>query len=469
MSAGALDPSRPHVHVVANRLPVTWSPSAGWGRAPGGLVTALESYVRRHPVTWIGSSASLGNASGPSPTWPHGPVRQVPIEPALAAAAVNGMSNCCLWPALHGMNDRVRWREEWWDAYRVHNERFSEAVASTAAHGDLVWIHDYQLLLVAELLAEARPDLVVGLSLHTPIDAAALTDLPVASALTDALQAPRLVGVQTRADQEAISACCDRRRGGTVVSPVSIDPVELTALGHDRATLMLTERIRSRLGTRSLLVGIDRIDHTKGILQRLDAIDRSFRLGRVTPDDVEIVQIAQPSRTGLSTYRDLSLAIERRAHDVASNWLRSDGTQALRTITEGRDRRQVAALLAAADVALVTPVRDGMNLVAKEFSILNEARAGVLVLSEGAGAAAELGSASVLVDGADPTSVAAGIARAVSLDVPARRDMARRRADVTRAWTSEHWAADFEGRLRASVRFCDELGEDDNETETTDG
>jgi trehalose-6-phosphate synthase len=450
MPVGARLPSRPRVHVVANRLPVTWFASSGWGRAPGGLVTALGSYVRRHPVTWIGSSASLGDASGSVPTWPYGPVRQVPIEPALAAAAVNGMSNSCLWPALHGMNDRVRWRDGWWDAYRVHNERFSEAVADTAAHGDLVWIHDYHLLLVAGLLAEARPDLVVGLSLHTPFDAVALAELPVASALADALQAPTLVGVQTRADLEQISDFCARRPGSTVVSPVSIDPVELTALGRERATHTLTERIRTRLHGRSLLVGIDRIDHTKAILQRLDAIDRAFRHGCLRPDDVEIIQIAQPSRMGLSAYRHLRLGIERRGHDVASNWLRSDGTPALRLVTEGRDRRQVAALLAAADVALVTPMRDGMNLVAKEFSILNEARGGVLVLSEGAGAAAELGAASVLVDGADPTSVAAGIARAATLDEPTRRDMARRRADATRAWTSEHWAADFERRLLAA-------------------
>jgi trehalose 6-phosphate synthase len=451
MPVGALVPSRPRVHVVANRLPVTWIPSSGWGRAPGGLVTALESYVRRHPVTWIGSSASLGDPSASIPAWPHGPIRQVPIEPALAVAAVNGMSNSCLWPALHGMNDRVRWRNEWWDAYRIHNERFSEAVADTAAHGDVVWIHDYHLLLVAGLLAGARPDLVVGLSLHTPFDAMALAGLPVAPGIADALRAPTLVGVQTRTDLEQISNFCARPPGSTVVSPVSIDPVELAALGQERSTQTLTERIRSRLGARSLLVGIDRIDYTKGILQRLDAIDRSFRLGYIRPDDVEIIQIAQPSRMGLSAYRDLRLDIERRAHDVASNWLRSDGTPALRSVTEGRDRRHVAALLAAADVALVTPTRDGMNLLAKEFSILNEARGGVLVLSERAGAAAELGAASVLVDGGDPASVAAGIAQAVSLETPTRRDMARRRAEATRAWTSEHWAADFGRRLSGGM------------------
>jgi trehalose 6-phosphate synthase len=450
MPLGALRPSRPHLHVVANRLPVTWSPSSGWVRAPGSLVTALESYVRRHPVTWIGSSASLGDTTGPSPTWPYGPMHRVPIEPDLAERSVNGMSNSCLWPALHGMPDRVRWRDDWWNAYRTHNERFAEVVADTVAHGDLVWIHDYQLLLVAELLADARPDLAVGLSLHTPFDATTLGDLPVASALAEAMLTPTLVGVQTRADLEQLVAFCARRPGGTLVSPVSIDPVELTALGQERATRMLTERIRTRLGDRSLLVGVDRIDHTKAIIQRLDAVDRAFRHGGIRPDDVEIVQIALPSRTGLSTYRELRLRIERRAHDVASNWLRSDGTPALRLITDGRDRRHVAALLAAADVALVTPLRDGMNLVAKEFSILNEGRAGVLVLSEGAGAAGELGAGSVLVDGGDPASIAAGIARAVSMDASTRRTRARRRADATRAWTSEHWAADFERNLLAA-------------------
>ncbi len=447
MPLGALPRSRPHLHVVANRLPVTWSPSTGWERAPGGLVTALESYVRRHPVTWIGSSASLGDDAAASPTWPHGPLRSVELERGLAERSINGMSNSCLWPALHGLSDRVRWRSEWWDAYRRHNERFAEVVADSAAPGDVVWIHDYQLLLVAQLLADARPDLVVGLSLHTPFEVATLADLPVASELAEALQAPTLVGVQTRSDLEAISAFCTRRPGGTVVSPASIDPAALMALAGEPATQALTERIRTRLGTRLSLVGVDRADHTKGITQRLDAIDRAFRRGWIRPDGVEIVQVAQPSRIGLASYRDLRLAIERRAHDVASNWLRSDGTPAVRLITEGLDRRQVTALLAAADVALVTPVRDGMNLVAKEFSVINEANAGVLVLSEGAGAAAELGAASVLVDGSDPTSVAAGIARAVTLDAPTRRTMARRRADATRAWTSEHWAADFEQHL----------------------
>jgi trehalose 6-phosphate synthase len=350
------------------------------------------------------------------------------------------------------MADLVRWRNEWWEAYRAHNERFAREIAQIAAPGDLVWVHDYHLLLVSEMLAVERPDVNVGLSIHTPIDATALAGLPMAAELAEALTAPALIGVQTKADRAELATFCPRRRRGTVVSPASIDPAELTALANGRATRALVERLRTPLDSRLLVAGVDRIDHTKAIPQRIHAIDRAFRQGYIRPDDVEIIQIAQPSRTGLIAYRELRLEVERRAHDVASNWLRSDGTSALRVVTEGRDRRYVAALLGAADIAMVTPIRDGMNLVAKEFSIYNEQRAGVLVLGEGAGAADELGDGSVLVDGGDPTSIADGIARAVALGEPARRDKARRRADAVRAWTSEHWAADFERRLaRANV------------------
>jgi len=177
---------------------------------------------------------------------------------------------------------------------------------------------------------------------------------PPAAELGEALTAPALIGVQTRRDFEALQRFCPSRRGGTVVSPASIDPVELTALAESRAPRALIERLRTPLGSRLLVVGVDRIDYTKWIQQRIDAIDRASRQGSVSPDDVEFVQIAEPSRMGLAAYRELRLEVERRAHDVASNWLRSDGTSAMRLVTEPCDRRYAAAILSAADVALVT-------------------------------------------------------------------------------------------------------------------
>jgi len=447
MAGSDVESSCPRLLLVANRLPITWAPTSGWGRAPGGLVTSLESVARRKQVTWFGSSASLGDDGGVAPTWPHGTIHQVRVEADLAARAVAGFSNSCLWPALHAIGNQVRWREGWWDAYRAFNARFAREVARTALLGDLVWVHDHHLLLVPEMLTVERPDLVVGLSLRTPVDATVLAGLPMTEALTEALTAPAVIGVQTQRDLAELAAFCPNRLGSVVVSPASIDPIELLELARSRATRALVERLRGSLGSRLLVVGVDRIDHTKALLQRIDAIDRAFRQGHLRPDDVEIIQIAQPSRTEQAAYRELRVEVERRAHDVSSRWVRSDGTPALRVITEGRDRRSVAALLSAADIALVTPARDGMNLVAKEFSIYNEQRGGVLVLGEGAGAADELGDASVLVDGSDSASIANGIARAVSLDESTRRIMARRRADAVRSWTSQHWASDFERRL----------------------
>lgn len=448
MAALDTDSIRPRL-VVANRLPVAWSPAGGWERAPGGLVTALEAHARRRRTTWVGAASTLGDSAATPPAWPHGRLVAVPIAPQLASSAVDGMANSCLWPALHGMADRMQWRDDWWEGYGLHNERFAATIGDQAPEGAMVWVHDHHLLLVPQLLAAARPDLVVGLSIHTPFSATVLAQLPVADELATALAAPGVLGLQTADDRERLGEFCPQRVGDTIVSPASIDPDELTALGREPATRTLVERLRGQVGDRRLIVGIDRIDHTKALLQRLDAIDRAFRSGTIRPDDVEIIQIAQPSRSALASFRELRVEIERRGHAVASHWQRSDGTPAVRVVVEGRDRRQVVALLAAADLALVTPLRDGMNLVAKEFSICNEDRAGVLVLSSGAGAADALGDASVLVDGSDASSVADGIDRAVRLDLATRREMARRRAEAVRSWTAVHWAAAFERQLLA--------------------
>ncbi len=442
------------LHVVANRLPVTWEPTQGWVRAPGGLVTALEAYGRRRGVDWVGSSATLGEPRAVAPTWRHGPIHRVLIEPELARLAVAGLANSALWPAFHGVAGQMRWNDDWWAGYVEYNQRFADAAITTASPGDRIWIHDYPLLLAPAMIARVRPDLAVGLSIHTPVEAETLAALPCAGELAVALASTPLVGVQTSADRESLQTLVASSVGTTdessrrcFVSPVSIDPDELIALVNQRATHALVERFRSRAGRRLLVVGIDRLDYTKAILQRLDAVDQAFRRGWLQPDDVDIIQIASPTRADVPGYRQLRLEAERRAHEVASHWLRPDGTPPLRLVPEGRDRRHVAALLAAGDIALVTPSRDGMHLVAKEFSILNEAHGGVLVLGAGAGAAQELGDGSVLVDGNDPSSVADGLRQAASMGVDARRALARRRADAVRGWTAQDWAGDFERRL----------------------
>lgn len=442
--------------VVANRLPVSWAPDQGWTRAPGGLVTALEAVVKRRGVEWFGSVAALGG-DGQLPTWSHGPLHPVMIDGEVARLAVAGMANSALWPSLHGLRHHARWRDEWWDAYRRFNRRFATAVAATAEVDATVWVHDFHLLLVPALLADLRPDLRVGLSLHTPVDAAALRELPVIDELTTAMSDVGLIGTQTERDRDAVLDLVGSVDGDrVVVSPVSVEPAELEAVLHDPATALAPERFIGRPLTstagRQLVVGVDRMDYTKSIPERLTAIEHAFHRGWLDPERVDIVQIAQSSRADVPAYRRERLEIERLGHAIASHRLRADGTSPLRVVTEPIDRRIIVGLLAAADVAVVTPVRDGMNLVAKEFSIVNERHGGVLVLSTGAGAAAELGDFAVTVDGADVIDVARGLQRAVGLDAAQRRRWAVQRAAAVRAWTASDWSSAFCSRLHALDR-----------------
>jgi trehalose-6-phosphate synthase len=315
-------------------------------------------------------------------------------------------------------------------------------------------VHDYHLLLLPAMLARARPDVAVGLSLHTPIDIEAVGDVPVVESLIRGLRAARVIGVQTARDASALHELIGAVRPDeanpptVVVSPVSVDPAALESVRRQPVVAALADRERRRAGGRTLIVGVDRLDYTKGVLERLEAYRLAFDRGWMAADGVRIVQVAQPTRPGVAEYRSLRLEVERAVHQMKADFQRPDGTSAIEAQIESVGHREVVALLASADIAMVTPRRDGMNLVAKEFSVVNS-RDGVLVLSRGAGAADELGPASVVVDGAEPASVAAGLRTALALPAARRREMAERRGSVVHGWTSEHWCRDFLSRLRS--------------------
>ncbi len=446
------------IYVVANRLPIAWDDSRGWVRAPGGLVTALDDLISQRPLGWFGSGATLHGAPErpPAACWP-GALHVVHIDDHLGADAVIGCANGTLWPALHGFGELVEHHTTWWDAYVEYNRAFAAAVANVCADGDRIWVHDYHLLLLPGLLADLRPDLRVGLSLHTAIDRAGLEHLPIGADIARALRRCSLIGVQTTADAASLHGLLDdlgrdaRDAGGAppriVTSPVSIDPAAVRALLDEPATTLLRERWRRHAAGRRLLVGVDRLDYTKGIVPRLQAYDQAFRHGWLDPADTLVVQVAQPSRMELGVYRALHTDAERLAHDLRCRWRGADGGPAIELVVAGLDRREVIALFSEADIGVVTPARDGMNLVSKEFSVANEARSGVLVLSRSAGAADELGRDAVLVDGDQATSVAAGLRRAVRLEPETRRAMARRRADRVRSWSAADWSSTYLGHL----------------------
>ena len=442
--------TRPTTTVVANRLPVQWDRNVGWHRAPGGLVTALSS-LPPGTIDWIGSSATLGGPLTPHYTTGFGAIVAVEIDEATVRGAIDGMANRALWPALHGMASRIRDRPAYSDAYRRYNETFTAHIARFCAPGSTVWVHDYHLLLVPGLIKDLRPDVIVGLSLHTPVDDGTLSELAMSSELASAMSRCDLIGVQTVADADRLSAFCSPSGSEPpiVVSPVSIDPDALTPRPTPTGNGTGNDDWSRPAGRGALIVGVDRLDYTKGILERIVAYDLAFQRGDMCPDEVHLVQIAQPSRTALQEYRALRVELERVVHSLNARWLRRDHMPVLDLRIDSLDRSVVLGLLARADVAMVTPLRDGMNLVAKEFSIVAEHRGGVLVLSSSAGAAAELGPHSILVDGACPESVAEGLQSALQLDRPTRLAMAQRRASTVRAWTSSDWAHCFLTRLSA--------------------
>ena len=442
------------VWVVANRLPVAWDERSGWQRAPGGLVTALDAVVRSERIGWIGAASAVGTDDHRPPRWDHGQVVSVQLDREVADGAVHGISNGALWPALHGLGDLVEWRSSHWSDYLEHNRRFAETIVELTQPGDIVWVHDYHLLLVPQLLAQGGAGRSVTLSIHTPIDPA-VAHLPEAAALVQGLAHADLVSVQTEADAHALHGLLDRfgteRHPEIHVSPVSIDPDAFRRRAAGVVCRAIGQRITSGHEHRRLVVGIDRLDYTKGVPERLEALDLAFRRGWLDPERIDYIGIAQPTRTEVPAYRRLRLHTERLVHDLQARWTRADGTNPIDVRFGALPSEYVVALLSVADVCAVTPLRDGMNLVAKEYSAVCK-HDGALVLSRGAGVFDEFGPWVIDVDGGDVTSIAAGLRRAVELDAVTRREWTRARRTQLDRWTASAWSADILGRAATPAR-----------------
>jgi trehalose 6-phosphate synthase len=420
----------------------------------GGLVSAMRPVLARHDGTWVGWNPSRR---------PIAPMRSMRLKgvalPAdMAAGYYAGYANSVLWPTLHGMRDRVDCRPAWWESYRSANEVFADAVARTARQGATVWVHDYHLLLVPNLLAQRRPDLMVGLFVHTPVaDGDAIEALEHCDDLLAGMAGAQLIGTQRACDATRLRSLLDsydRRHGVPVMPavqahPISVDVDSIVALVNDPAAREHAARVRMQTGAgRRIVLSVDRLDYTKGILERLAAFEKLLELGVVSPDDVVLVQIAPPTREELPVYRDLAARVKAR---VATINLRFPSRQGPAVVLQCESLRfeDLVAYYLAADVAMVTPLRDGMNLVAKEFATARAGEAACLVLGVGAGAADELGSHAVLVDAANPLDLAAGLHEALHLSGP---DCVARSTALGRTVANHdvhRWADEFLADLRA--------------------
>jgi trehalose 6-phosphate synthase len=457
------------VVVVANRLPVDQvtepDGTTRYQRSPGGLVTALEPFVAGRGGAWVGWSGAAGAAPEP---FESGGMQLVPVP--LSEEEVDryyeGFSNASLWPLYHDVVEKPEYHRAWWDAYVQVNKRFAERAAEVAAEGAIVWVHDYQLQLVPAMLRQRRPDLTIGFFLHIPFPPYELfTQLPWRSAIVEGLLGADLIGFQQPNAASNFVALARRlhdlpTKGNTVsydgrtvtakAFPISIDVAAFDELAGSPEVLARAAEIREELGQpEKIVLGVDRLDYTKGIGVRLEAFEELLEEGALEAPATIFVQVATPSRERVEHYVTMREMIEQQVGHINGVYGSIAGP-AVQYFNQSMPREELAALYRAADVMLVTPYRDGMNLVAKEYVAARGDLGGVLVLSEFAGAAAELKQA-LLVNPHDIAGVKGQLLRALRME---RAEAAKRMRAMRRHVAKhdlDHWANSFFESLKAQA------------------
>ncbi len=436
-----------HVLVVSNRLPVSVSVGDGTVRlAPsvGGVATGLGSI---RPQRWVGWAGISDDVPAHVQREIDRRLKEIGVHGvALGEAEVAGyytnMANGVLWPLLHDHHPETPATSADWEAYCSANARFAEVVLREWSPGDLIWVHDFHLMLLPRLLRERRPEARIAFFLHSPFPRLAhLSTMPWSAELVHGVLGADAIGFQTQDDLRRFATAsralagrnCERAGGSGFVaepdrsvrlhvSPMSVDVSAFAAQAGDPEICRAIQSLRA--AGRPLFVGIDRLDPTKGIPQRLEAFGRLLECYPELRGRARLLQLAVPSREAVPAYRTLRLHVETMVAGINGRF----GTPTWKPIeyTYGTvDEGGLSALYRAADVMLVTPLRDGMNLVAKEFVASREDESGVLILSRHAGAAKELNDA-VLVDPEDPEGLMRGYVTAITMKVAERRVRMRR-------------------------------------------
>lgn len=451
--------------VVANRLPVRMvrgSEGNQWVTSPGGLVSALApTLAASKQGCWVGWTGSA--AVGVEP-FEHEGLRLVPVPLSRPEIELfyEGFSNGTLWPLYHDAIAAPEFHRSWWDAYVTINRRFAEKVASVAAEGATVWVHDYQLQLVPGMLREVRPDLRIAFFLHIPFPARELfLRLPWRRQIAEGLLGADLIGFQTtvtahnfryvvpRVTDATVTGRVVQHRGRLIqvgTYPIGIDVERYSTAAASPATEERVSKLRELLGNpEKVLLGIDRLDYTKGIEVRLRAFRELLEDGRIDGSRTVLVQIAEPSRSNVLGYEDIRNEVERLVGDINGTFA-SFGHQVVHYLHQAAPFEEVVALYRLADVMLVTPLRDGMNLVAKEYVASRVDGTGTLVLSEFAGASHEL-SRAVLVNPYDVDGLKGAIETALHAPVVEQRRRMRALTLAVRRNSARHWAETFLGDL----------------------
>jgi trehalose 6-phosphate synthase/phosphatase len=437
--------------VVSNRGPYRHEASRGrerWVRAAGGLVAALDPVLQKRGGVWVSAQPAreFDAVTIPAPQLSYQLV-QVSLKRAEQRGFYEGVSNAILWPVLHGFEPTIPLGEAPWPSYVSANQEFADSTRSMSAPSDLIWVQDYHLMLVPGMLRAKRRDARIGWFCHIPWPPPdRFGILPWREQILEGLLGADILGFHLPEYAEHFRQCVARftthrisrdmvhyrgRKVKTIAAPIGVPVDELQAVAIDPDVGRDVQRIRQAMGNRQLILGVDRLDYTKGIPERLAAFERLLRRDRSARSQCALIQVMVPSRTDVKAYADLKQEIDRMVGDINGRYA-DTGRVPVHYLYRNLSQRELFAHYRAADVALVTPLRDGMNLVAHEYAAARTDEDGVLVLSEFAGAARHLKGA-ILVNPYDLEATSDAIQRALTMKVPEKRKRMRSlRAEVLR-------------------------------------
>jgi trehalose 6-phosphate synthase/phosphatase len=463
-TTAAASPAVRRLLIVSNRLPMTVRREKGRvtiERSAGGLATGMRGPHERSGGLWIGWPGDLGtidSAMESDLARQFAEHRAIPVSLSASAVKVfyEELSNGVLWPLCHDRLDRLPLHMSGWDVYEEVNARFADAVVQEWRPGDVIWVHDYQLMRVPALLRARLPEAQIGFFLHVPFpNPEIFLTLPVRKWLVEGLLGADLIGFHTRRYRGHFTAVLRRLFGlemdadahvrhGDRAIQLGVFPMGVDA--RDFAERASTREVSGRVldlktAHQRLLVGIDRLDYSKGIARRLAAFERFLIDHSEWRGRVRLIQVAVPSRGGVDAYRKFRNEVEAAVGRINGRFGTPSWTP-IHYLHRSVADDVLLALYRSADAMLVTPVRDGMNLVAKEFCASRTDEDGVLILSEFAGAADELSEA-LMVNPYDVRGVADAIHQALTMDGAERRRRIRRLRERVLSHDVHAWADEF--------------------------
>ena len=436
------------------------------GAAQGGLASGLLGAMRRHGGLWFGwnGRTSEQSESVPKITEEEGvSFATVPLTARQFEGYYVGAANSLLWPLFHSRLDLIRYNSAESETYQKVNLMFARQLLPLLRADDLVWVHDYHLLPLGQRLREAGAEQPIGFFLHVPFPFPdVLRATPGHQQLLESMLHYDVIGLQTSMDVEAFSACVEhfcpdarvhgsrieyRGRSALVRSfPIGIDVDAVADMARKGRQGIHGRRLEESLTKRRLIIGVDRLDYSKGLPERLLAYGQLLESSPEFRRKVVMLQIAPLSRTEVAEYEDIRQELNSIAGDIHGRFAEYDWLP-LRYMTRGFQRTTIMGFLSLAQIGLVTPLRDGMNLVAKEYVASQPVEdPGVLVLSSLAGAAEQLTDA-IIVNPYDVAGVGDGIARGLRMPVEERRGRWERMMGVLRRSDIHHWVRDFTDAL----------------------